>query len=653
MILVFGGTTEGRKAVKTLEEAGSPYYYSTRSADQAVELVHGRRLTGAMDVDATMAFCDEHDIRLIVDAAHPFAEELHLNLLIVSHRTGLPLIRFDRIYPPHTDDITWCKDYDDAMAQLHAQGVKRLLALTGVQTIARLRPYWEKNECWWRILDRHLSQTLADKNGFPEDHLVYYEHDDTASLIERLQPQAILTKESGMSGGFCEKAEAARKAGVKVFVVERPAYPPQTATTLNVHTEQVNGEHGLRRTVEKLLPDFFPLKSGLTTGTCATAAAIADVARRLLGRQPAEVPVVLPNGETISVPVGYGDDYAYVIKDSGDDPDVTKGIEIRVKAQPQPKGGEAVTFEAGEGVGHFTLPGFDFPPGEPAINRVPRQMIEQNLRHLLSHLQSIPSPSNGNQSPLPWGGAGGGPLCVHITISVPGGEEIARRTFNPRLGIEGGISIVGVSGIIKPFSEEAFVDSIRKCMQVAKASGTDRVVINSGGKSERYVSRLYPNLPRQAFVEYGNYIGETLRMADELGFASVTLGVMLGKAVKLAEGQLDTHSRRATMNKDFIAQILSEADIHVDLTSMTLARELWTIVPPDRLPAMVSTVISHCRRHCAPLFPRGELTILLISDDGQVYDCNSLLVTDGLNGIHVGGLLSGDVPEEHTDTHAD
>lgn len=155
-------------------------------------------------------------------------------------------------------------------------------------------------------------------------------------------------------------------------------------------------------------------------------------------------------------------------------------------------------------------------------------------------------------------------LCNSVTISVPQGAEIARRTFNPRLGIEGGISIIGVSGIVKPFSEEAFIDSIRKCMTVAKASGTDRVVINSGGKSERFVKSLYPNLPQQAFVEYGNYIGETLKMANELGFKNVTLGVMLGKAVKLAAGHLDTHSRKTTMDKAFIQLMLEESGCDID-----------------------------------------------------------------------------------------
>lgn len=208
---------------------------------------------------------------------------------------------------------------------------------------------------------------------------------------------------------------------------------------------------------------------------------------------------------------------------------------------------------------------------------------------------------------------------LQITISVPEGAEIARRTFNPRLGIEGGISIIGVSGIVKPFSEEAFIDSIRKCMTVAQASGTERVVINSGGKSERFVKALYPNLPQQAFVEYGNYIGETLKIANELDIKNVTLGVMLGKAVKLAQGHLDTHSRKATMDKDFIKKMLQKTGCDININDITLARELWEKLPPNKLQPFASNIIRHCAEYCDPLLPNGELTILLIDDEGHIY----------------------------------
>lgn len=594
MILVFGGTTEGRKVVEELEDAGSPYFYSTRTDGQQIDLVHGIHLTGGMDLDKMTAFCDAHGIRLIIDAAHPFAEDLHQNVLLLAHQRHLPLIRFDRIYPPRTDNVVWCKDYQDAIRQLESHGIGKLLVLTGVNTIGKLRDYWSRHECRVRILHRQASLAMARKVCFPEDHLVYYEDDDTPSLIARYHPQAILTKESGESGGYEEKVRAAHEAGIQVFVVERPEYPPSIAGAEDVALHRVNGPHGLRRAVEHLLPEFYPLHSGLTTGTCATAAAIAATRRLLLGEKPLTVPVVLPNGETISVDVEYGEDYASVMKESGDDPDVTNGLEIRAEVS-QLDEGETTRIEivGGEGVGIFTLPGFDYPPGEPAINKAPREMIRRNLQ--------------------PFG------IPLRVIISVPRGAEIARRTFNPRLGIEGGISIIGVSGIVKPFSEEAFLESIHKCLEVARASGADRVVINSGAKSERFVKAVYPDLPQQAFVEYGNYIGETLKMASELGIKKVTLGVMLGKAVKLAAGQLDTHSKRGTMDKEFISQMLDEAGCPLDLSTLTLARDLWKMIPPAKTEAFCHVVIGHCMAHCAPLLGDGQLSILLIGEDGEIH----------------------------------
>jgi cobalt-precorrin-5B (C1)-methyltransferase len=582
MILVFGGTTEGRIAAKVLDESGATYYYSTRSNTQDIQLVHGVHVTGAMEVTEMVTVCREHDIRLIVDAAHPFAVNLHRNVIDLARQIGVPVIRYDRIYPPHDDDLVWCKDYDDAISQLYKYGITKLLALTGVNTITKLHDYWQHHECWFRILNRGESLAGAQKAGFSSEHLVYYEKEDTSALIGRLQPQAIITKESGASGGFNEKIHAARQAGITIFVVERPEYPTANGVTVN----HVNGPHGLRRMVEKLLPDFFPLHSGLTTGTCATAASIAATQRMRTGEMPASVPVILPDGETIDVEVTYGDGYAAVFKQAGDDPDVTNGIEIRASVKHSDK------FEilGGEGVGRFTVPGFDFPPGEPAINKAPRQMMRDNIKENVS-----------------------------ITISVPQGAEIAHRTFNPRLGIEGGISIIGVSGIVKPFSEEAFVASIRKCMQVAKASGSDRVVINSGGKSERFVKAQYTDLPQQAFVEYGNYIGETLTIANELDIKNVTMGVMLGKAVKLAAGNLDTHSRHTTMDKKFVMSMLREAGIDIIISDLTLARELWDRIPQEKLQDFATVVINHCSHYCTPLLPNGNLTILLIDDHGKIY----------------------------------
>ena len=549
MILVFGGTTEGRKAVEVLEEAGSPYFYSTKTGEQELSLHNGLRIEGAMNAETMYSFCKEHQIRLIIDAAHPFASQLHETIANVASEYDIPVIRYERIYPPRDVDITWIDDYAEVPTDIHT-----LLATTGVQSISKLKYLEEKGiKVIYRILNRESSILLAHQQGATDDQLCFYP--------QTVEADAVLMKESGVSGGFVEKIAEAREKGMRIIALKRP----------NLSFENsVNGPYGLRRAVEKLLSEFFPLHSGLTTGTCATAAAIAATMKLTKGETPAEVPVLLPNGETIPVAVVYSNDYAYCIKEAGDDPDVTDGIEVRAYVEPS----NHFEIVGGEGVGRFTLPGFDYPLGEAAINKGPREMMRKNIQE-----------------------------NVKIIISVPDGAEIAKKTFNPRLGIEGGISIIGVSGIVKPFSEEAFIDSIHKCMEVAKASGAERVVINSGAKSERFVRTMYPELPRQAFVEYGNYIGDTLKIANELGIKHVTLGVMLGKAVKLAAGHLDTHSRKTTMDIRFIQQMLQESDITVDISNITLARELWDIIPSNQLNDFAQTVIRHCATYCNPILP--------------------------------------------------
>ena len=585
MILVFGGTTEGRKAVEVLEEGGSPYFYSTKTGEQDITLHHGQRIDGALDEEAMRAFCQAQHIRLIVDAAHPFASQLHQTIAQVSEALNIPAIRYERIYPERDPEITWIDDYSQIPRDIHS-----LLATTGVQSIAKLKQFETDGiRIFYRILNRPSSIALALKQGATREQLCYYETPDDIPI----KTEAILLKESGLSGGFAEKVDAAKACGMRVIAIKRPE--------ISYRFIVVDGPYGLRRTVEKLLPEFYPLHSGLTTGTCATAAAIAATIRFMKNETPADVPVTLPDGETIHVKVSYGDNYAACIKEAGDDPDITNGIEVRASITLEHRDTETQSFiiKGGEGVGRFTLPGFDYPPEEAAINKAPREMIQQNLKKLCIS-ESLCSNN------------------IIVTISVPQGAEIAHRTFNPRLGIEGGISIIGVSGIVKPFSEEAFIDSIRKCMTVAKASGSERVVINSGGKSERFVKALYPTLPQQAFVEYGNYIGETLKIAHELNLPNITLGVMLGKAVKLAAGHLDTHSKRSTMDKTFISDMLHEANINIDISHITLAREIWEKLSPKKQQDFANVVISHCATYCKPLLPKGELTILLIADDGTI-----------------------------------
>ena len=594
MILILGGTTEGRLAVKVADEAGSPYYYSTRGIQQEIACRNGIHLTGGMDVEAMTSFCIHHQIRLLVDAAHPFAVGLHQTVHETAIRLNLPVVRVERSYPERATDIVWCEDYEDAVRQLEKDRIHSLLSLTGVQTIGKLRGYWAKHPCWFRILKRDESLALARSQGFDEQRIVYYQAEDEESLLKRLTPQAILTKESGDTGGFQQKIDAARMLGIPVYVVKRPSLPDSFMN--------VTGEYGLRKQIEKWVPGFYPLRSGYTTGACATAASKAALLGLLRRDIPSLIPIRFPNGETLSLPVAdvqWGEESvsAIVVKDAGDDPDVIHGHRIvstiRFSSHP------GIHFLQGEGVGKVTLPGLGLEIGEPAINKVPRQMMEQEL------------------SALYQGG-------LDVTISVPDGRELAKRTFNPKLGIVDGISIIGTSGIVRPFSSEAFVEAIRREIEVAQALGCTHLVINSGAKSERYLKIEFPDLLPQAFVHFGNFIGETLRIADELHIPEVTMGIMIGKAVKLAEGFLDTHSKKVVMNKAFLKQLAIKSGCSLEalalIENLTLARELWEHLSEADASLFFTELLDNCYAHCRPLMPDGKLTILLIDEEGHIFN---------------------------------
>jgi hypothetical protein len=212
--------------------------------------------------------------------------------------------------------------------RLEKAGTDRLLALTGVQTIGKLRPYWEKHTCWFRVLERETSITLAQEQGFPKGNLVFYHAGESeALLLETLHPQAILTKESGESGGFSEKVKAAQAAKIPVFAIKRPPLPR--------HFMIVTGEYGLRKQIEKNIPAFYPLRSGYTTGACATAAAKAALTALILGEEQKMISFRLPDDEEMTLPVAHTEieknsATCTVVKDAGDDPDVTHGASIVV-----------------------------------------------------------------------------------------------------------------------------------------------------------------------------------------------------------------------------------------------------------------------------------------------------------------------------------
>lgn len=595
MILVFGGTTEGRKVVQLLEGAGKKFYYSTKGDRQQVESNYAERLSGGMDAAGILSFCREKEIGLLVDAAHPFAVQLRENIKQAAEELDIPVIRYERTYPPRDPAFVWCESWEEITAYLQKQSIRNLLALTGVQTIPRLESYWSRYNCWFRVLDREQSLPLAEKYNFPPERLLYYEEgEEVGELIERIRPDAIVTKESGSSGYFEEKVKAAVAKKIQVVVLKRPPIPETFY--------MVRGEKGFRYRLERLLAGFFPLRTGYTTGSCACAATKAAFITLITGTVLRNCRFALPCGEEIELPVSFigreeGRITYSVVKDAGDDPDITNGCEVQATVNFNTMG--EIRFLAGEGVGVVTLPGLGLEIGAPAINPVPRRMMEEEVRKL----QSFYKVAQG----------------IDIVLTVPGGKELALKTFNPKLGIEGGISIIGTSGVVRPFSAEAFVATIRKEIQVAGASGYKHIVINSGAKSERVLKERFPELPPQAFIHYGNYIGETLKIADEEGISRVTIGIMIGKAVKLAEGHQDTHSRQVLMNRDFIVNLMREAGAEETVwektKQITLARELWSLLPPNH--PFFGLLVRKCQEVCIPLFKSGRLDMILIPETGE------------------------------------
>ncbi len=575
-ILIFGGTTEGRVAVEVCSGSDTPFYYSTRHTYQDIQLPpKAVRLTGAMTAEDIRRFCHEHQVGCIVDASHPFAVGLHQSVAAAA----IPVIRFERPSSPHYDDVVYCRDLTQAIDLLNQHAPRRLLALTGVNTIGPLRSYWQAQpDTFFRILPHSESLQLAHKYEFPDDHLLYYhaeaesQSDALARLVAATHADAIITKDSGDSGHYAEKVKAAVAMGLQVFVVQRPPYPVVPAHT-------VDGPHGLRLAIQHVLPDYFALNIGLTTGSHATAAVQAALQSLLQQRTDIDdVAIRLPQtGETIHVPVSIDrPGTATTIKAHNDDPDVTRGCHITATLRLLPDQTD-VTFLRGQGIGLVTLPGLGIPVGSPAINPVPRRMMTEAIRALT-------------------------PLGCEVTLSVAEGQRLAPHTFNPRLGVTDGISIIGTTGIVTPLSNEAFVQSIHREMQVHVALGHTHIGLASGRQGEEHLHEPHPQLP---VIHYGNLVGAALHAAHQLHIPHVTLCIAIGKAVKLAEGHLDTHSRKVQMNKEFLKTLDPD---HADLIdSVHLARELWPLMPD----IFFQRLRDHCYHHARQVYPQGQLDILL------------------------------------------
>ena len=350
------------------------------------------------------------------------------------------------------------------------------------------------------------------------------------------------------------------------------------------------------------IPDG-PLRIGYTTGACATACAKAALLALVNQKEMYSVEVMLPIGEKvpfkiISCEFNKIEARATTEKDAGDDPDVTHGAIIGAQVRLNESG--KITFYKGVGVGVVTLPGLEIGVGEPAINPVPRHMMESACKKILAD-------------------AGLNHKGVDITVFVPEGELIAKRTLNERLGIMGGISILGTTGIVTPFSASSYIASICQGIDVAVANGCKEIVINSGAKSEKYLRGLFPSVPDFGFIHYGNWIGETLQKIAESEIRTVHLGIMLGKCVKLGEGNLDTHSNKNSWNKEFVCEVAKAAgysqEVAQSVLELNMAGRLTELFPFHETEVFYSELLKRCYAVCSKILPKCKLNIYLINRD--------------------------------------
>ena len=346
-----------------------------------------------------------------------------------------------------------------------------------------------------------------------------------------------------------------------------------------------------------------PLRDGFTTGTSATAAAKSGLMAIIHQKKIASVSVHLPIDKILEIPVHHCEftentAKSSVIKDAGDDPDVTNGAEIGcILKLTQEK---EIQFIAGEGVGTVTLKGLELAIGEPAINPVPRKMITSAIQKLLHDYD------------LECG--------VSVTVYVTDGKKLAKRTLNERVGIMNGLSILGTSGIVKPYSSSSYIASIEQGIDVAIANNITELVINSGARSEKYLSNKFSHLPEYAFIHYGNWIGETLTKINKSPIKKVSIGIMLGKAVKLAGGVTDTHSCVSSWNKDFVVELANQVGFYDadKIKELNMAGRLIELFEFEQNSPFFQLLLEHCYQHTHSKIKQVVLDIYLIHKNGTL-----------------------------------
>ncbi len=351
-------------------------------------------------------------------------------------------------------------------------------------------------------------------------------------------------------------------------------------------------------------------RTGFTTGACSAAAAKA-AALGLLNSEVADTVVCrLPNGREVRFAVtdGYVEEvaglaHAVIVKDAGDDPDATHGAHLTADVRILPHRAGEVVLKGGFGVGVVTKAGLGLEVGGPAINPVPRRNIIDNVRTAASELLDHDG--------------------LEITISVPGGDEMAKKTLNARLGILGGISILGTTGIVRPYSTAAFRASVVQAVDVAARQGQTRIVFTTGGRTEKFAMRQLPELDESCFVQMGDFVKAAFQSAVKRGFAQIHVGAMVGKLTKMGQGLAVTHAWKAEIDRDVLAEAAREVGAPADLVEEIRAAETARFAA-EKLANLGLTVAFHralanqAMRSLKTSYPGAyQLTILVCDFEGR------------------------------------
>jgi cobalt-precorrin-5B (C1)-methyltransferase len=346
------------------------------------------------------------------------------------------------------------------------------------------------------------------------------------------------------------------------------------------------------------------LRFGWTTGTCATAAVNAAYTAMVTGAFPERVSVITPGGKEADLEVAFidqGQDWAQagIIKDAGDDPDVTHGaMIITCLRQGVPQSG--VTFTRGDGIGLITKPGLPIAVGEPAINPVPRQMMAEAIEQLAAAL--------------------GGPRDIIIEISVPDGAKSALKTWNPRLGIEGGLSILGTTGVVRPFSCSAWIASIHRGIDVARANGLGHVSGSTGSTSEKAVITRY-DLPKIALMDMGDFVGGMLKYMRRKPVANLTIAGGFAKMAKLGQGAIDLHSARTQVDFTALADLAAACGYDHDMVAN--ANSVLDVVQqgtPEMRVKLANAIAAAAQKTALGVIAGAatNIEILVVSRGGQI-----------------------------------